>query len=167
MPISIKWKQHSWFDVSTSKCWYGRFHRKGNVFIPLISLPTKVSNSSAHYSDVIMGAMASQSLASPLFTQQFIYAQIKENIRAPRDWPLCGEFTGDRWIPRTNGQSRGKCFHLITSSCTEIDDIGTCQFRPQLGESFQGIFLINISDHCPAFYIAKNMTNKKITLKFL
>ena len=28
----------------------------------------------------------------------------KENIKAPRHWPLCGEFTGDRWIPRTNGQ---------------------------------------------------------------
>ena len=25
--------------------------------------------------------------------------------------------TGDRWIPRTNGQLHGKCFHLITSSC--------------------------------------------------
>ena len=23
---------------------------------------------------------------------------------APRHWPLCGEFTGDLWIPRTNGQ---------------------------------------------------------------
>ena len=23
----------------------------------------------------------------------------------------------DRWIPRTNGQIRGKCFHLMTSSC--------------------------------------------------
>ena len=29
---------------------------------------------------------------------------------------LCGEFTGDRWIPRTNGQFCGKCFHLMTSS---------------------------------------------------
>ena len=28
----------------------------------------------------------------------------KKNIKAPRHWPLCGEFTGDRWIPRTNGQ---------------------------------------------------------------
>ena len=26
-------------------------------------------------------------------------AQIKENIKAPRHWSLCGEFTGDRWIP--------------------------------------------------------------------
>ena len=24
--------------------------------------------------------------------------------------------TGGRWIPRTNGQYRGKCFHLMTSS---------------------------------------------------
>ena len=34
-------------------------------------------------------------------------AQIKENIKIPRHWPLCGEFTGGRWIPRTNGQWRG------------------------------------------------------------
>ena len=36
------------------------------------------------------------------FTQPFIRAQIKETIKAPRHWPLCGEFTGNRWIPRTN-----------------------------------------------------------------
>ena len=59
-----------------------------------------------------------KSPASRLFTQSFIQAQIKENIKAPRHWPLCGEFTGDRWIPRTKGQWRGKCFHLMTSSCT-------------------------------------------------
>ena len=40
----------------------------------------------------------------------------KKNIKAPRHWPLCGKFTGDRWIPRTNGQWRGKCFRLMTSS---------------------------------------------------
>ena len=58
-----------------------------------------------------------KSPASRLFTQSFIQMQIKENIKAPRHWPLCGEFTGDRWIPRTNGQLRGKCFHLMTPSC--------------------------------------------------
>ena len=31
-------------------------------------------------------------------------AQAKENIKAPRHWPLLGEFTGDRWIPGTNDQ---------------------------------------------------------------
>ena len=31
-------------------------------------------------------------------------AQNTENIKAPRNWPLWGEFTGDQWIPRTKGQ---------------------------------------------------------------
>ena len=46
----------------------------------------------------------------------FIQTQIKESITAPCHWPLCREFTGHRWILRTNGQSRRKCFHLMTSS---------------------------------------------------
>ena len=41
---------------------------------------------------------------SRLFTQSFIQAQIKQNIKAPRQWPLGGEFTGDQWIPRTKDQ---------------------------------------------------------------
>ena len=41
-----------------------------------------------------------------------------ENIKVPRHWPMGGEFTGDRWIPRTKGQQRGKGFHLMTSSWT-------------------------------------------------
>ena len=44
-------------------------------------------------------------------------AQIKENIKAPRHWPLYAEFTDNRWIPRTKGQLCEKCFHLMTSSC--------------------------------------------------
>ena len=57
-----------------------------------------------HYSGVIMARWHLKSPASRLFTQPFIHAQIKVNIKAPRHWPLCGEFTGDQWIPRTNGQ---------------------------------------------------------------
>ena len=34
-----------------------------------------------------------------LFTQSFIQALIKENIKAPRHWPLCGEFTGTSEFP--------------------------------------------------------------------
>ena len=36
-----------------------------------------------------------KSQASRLFTKPIIQARIKENIKAPRQWPLCGEFTGD------------------------------------------------------------------------
>ena len=45
-----------------------------------------------------------KSPALRLFTQPFIQTQMKDNIKAPRHWPLCGEFIGDRWIPRTNGK---------------------------------------------------------------
>ena len=48
-----------------------------------------------------------KSPASPyIFTQLFIQVQIKENIKAPRHWPLCG----------TKGQWRRKCFYLMASS---------------------------------------------------
>ena len=40
-----------------------------------------------------------KSPASRLFTQPFILAQIKENIKALHHWPLRRELTGDRWIP--------------------------------------------------------------------
>ena len=43
-----------------------------------------------------------KSPASRFFTQSFNQAQIKENIKAPSHWPLCG----DRWIPRTNTVTR-------------------------------------------------------------
>ena len=53
-----------------------------------------------HYNDVIMSAMASQITSLTIvYSTVFFQVQIKENIKAPRHWPLCGEFTGDRWIP--------------------------------------------------------------------
>ena len=52
---------------------------------------------------------------SLLFAQLLVQVQIIENVKALRHWPLCGKFTGDRWISRTKGQQRGKCFHLMTS----------------------------------------------------
>ena len=55
----------------------------------------------------VTSSWARWSLKSPalgLFTQPFIQVQINENIKAPRYWPLWGEFTGHRWIPRTKGQ---------------------------------------------------------------
>ena len=60
-----------------------------------------------------------KSPASWLFTQPFIQAQIKANIKAPRHWPLWREFTGDRWILLTKDQQWGKWIHFMTSSCTK------------------------------------------------
>ena len=74
-----------------------------------------------HYNDVIMSAMASQ-ITSLRIVYSIVYSGAnKKNFKASRHWPLCREFTGDRWIPCTNGQWRGKCFHLMTSSCWSIN----------------------------------------------
>ena len=52
-----------------------------------------------------MGTMASQiTNLTIVYSTVYSGADQKKNIKAPRHWPLCGEFTGDRWIPRTNGQ---------------------------------------------------------------
>ena len=75
-----------------------------------------------------MSAIAAQ--ITSLITQAFIQAQIKGNIKAPRHWPLWGEFTGDRWIPRTKGQLRGKCFHLMTSSWLTPTHVADTKYKP-------------------------------------
>ena len=65
-----------------------------------------------------MNAVGLKSPASRLFAQSFCFlfffqAQINENIKAPRHWPLWGELPGNWWISRTEGQLRGKCLHFI------------------------------------------------------
>ena len=87
-----------------------------------------------------------QSPASRLCTQPFIQVQNQESIKAPRHWPLCGEFTGDRWIPRTKGQQRGKWFHLMTSSWPKY---GMWRKRPSL--EFLHWCPIIESSHCSLF----------------
>ena len=69
-----------------------------------------------HYIDVIMGKMASQITSLTIvYSTVYLSADLrKHQSSAPR--PLCGEFTGDRGIPRTKGQKRGKCFHSMMKS---------------------------------------------------
>ena len=54
------------------------------------------------------------------FTQQLIQVQIKKPVKLRVAGHLCGEFTGHWWLPRTNGQWRGKCFHLMTASWSQV-----------------------------------------------
>ena len=52
-----------------------------------------------------MSAMASQiTTVSIVFAQQFVQAQIKQNIKAHRHWPLWGESADEQWIPLTKSQ---------------------------------------------------------------
>ena len=60
---------------------------------------SQLTNMTLHYNDIIMSAVASQ-----ITSISIVCSTVKENIKAPRHWPLCGEFTDDRWIPRTKDQ---------------------------------------------------------------
>ena len=81
-----------------------------------------------------MGAMASQinSLAMVYSCKQ---AQFKENIKAPRHWPLCGEFTGGRWIPAQMASNAD----YVSISWRHHDEFG-----PGLGSLVQGSFSLTI-----------------------
>ena len=46
-----------------------------------------------------------------------LFRRESKKIKTPCHWYLWGEYTGDRWTPRTEGQKRGKCFHLMMSPC--------------------------------------------------
>ena len=63
-----------------------------------------------------MGMIASQITSLTIVYSTVYSGAYQRKIKGPRHWPLRGEFTGDQWIPRTNGQLREKCFHLMTSS---------------------------------------------------
>ena len=51
-----------------------------------------------------MSAVASQINGASIVYSTGFSGTDKENIKALSHWSLWGEFTGDRWIPRTKGQ---------------------------------------------------------------
>ena len=83
-----------------------------NAYMRLWNLTSSVQ----HYSDVIMGTIASQitSLTVVYLTVYSDADQRKHQSSASLAFVL--GIHRDRWIPRTKGQWRGKCFHLMTSS---------------------------------------------------
>ena len=70
-----------------------------------------------HYCDVIMNTVASQitSLTVVYLTVNSDADQRKHKSSA--SLVFVWGIHRDRWIPRTKDQLRGKCFHLMTSSC--------------------------------------------------
>ena len=73
-------------------------------------------NNQDHYIDVIMSAMASQITSFTIVYSTVYLGADQRKHQSFVSLALWGEFTGDRWIPRTKGQWRRKCFHWMTSS---------------------------------------------------
>ena len=70
-----------------------------------------------HYNDVIMSSMASKITGVSTVRTIFCSGTDQRKLQSSTSLAFVREFTGDRRIPLTKGQSRGKCFHLMTSSC--------------------------------------------------
>ena len=70
-----------------------------------------------HYNDAIMTTIASQ-ITSLTVVYSTVYSDADQR-KHPSSASLAFVWGihRDRWIPRTKGQLRVKCFHLMTSSC--------------------------------------------------
>ena len=72
---------------------------------------------SDNYIDVIMTTMTSQ-ITSLTVVYSTVYSDADQRkYQSSASLAFVWGIHGDRWIPRTKGQLRGKCSHLMTSSC--------------------------------------------------
>ena len=70
-----------------------------------------------HYNDVIMTTMASQITSlTVVYSNVYSYSDQRKH-QSSASLAFVWGIHRDRWIPRTKGQLRGKCFHMMTSSC--------------------------------------------------
>ena len=69
-----------------------------------------------HYDDAIMSTIASQ-ITSLMVLYSIVYSDADQRKhQSSASLAFVWGIHRDRWIPRTKGQLRGKCFHLMTSS---------------------------------------------------
>ena len=95
----IRWWEHSQKGVTDRQT-----DRRTEPFIEL------------HYDGVIMTTMASQ-ITSLTVVYSTVYSDADQRKhQSSASLAFVWGIHRDRWIPRTKGQLRGKCFHLMTSS---------------------------------------------------
>ena len=77
-----------------------------------------------------MGAIASQ-ITSLTIVYSTVYSDADQRKhQSSASLAFVWGIHRDWWIPRTKGQLRGKCFHLMTSSCLVIVHLMSFSFRP-------------------------------------
>ena len=94
-----------------------------------------------HYIDVIMTTMASQ-ITSLTVVYSIIYSDADQRKHQnSASLAFVWGIHRDRWIPHTKGQLRGKCFHLMTSSCY----IGLAALWPEVFAIWLVAYIIKMS----------------------
>ena len=75
-----------------------------------------------YYIDVIMTTTASQNTILTVVNSTVYSDADQRKHQSSASLAFVWGIHRDRWIPRTKGQLRGKCFHLMTSSCLSAYD---------------------------------------------
>ena len=83
----------------------------------IISFLTPYDELINHNSEVIMTTMASQITSLTVVYSTVCSDADQRTHQSSASLAFVWGIHRDRWIPRTKGQLRGKCFHLMTSSC--------------------------------------------------
>ena len=87
--------------------WQGHPHKMSTLHDNLTNI---------HYCDAIMGRVASQ-ITSLTIVYTTVYSDADQSKhQSSASLAFVWGIHRDRWIPRTKGQLRGKCFHLMRSS---------------------------------------------------
>ena len=84
----------------------------------------------SHYCDAIMGTIASQITSLTIVYTTFYSDADQSKHQSSASLAFVWGIHRDRWIPRTKGQLRGKCFHLMTSSCVQLETILIATLKP-------------------------------------
>ena len=118
-PFASKWtvvRVMTWCSQATSL--YLNHGRVDPLSWNHIMMVSPDHNKLTHYSDVIMTSMATQ-ITSLTIVYSAVYSSADQRKRqSSASLAFVRGIHRDRWIPRTKGQLRGKCFHLMTSSWT-------------------------------------------------
>ena len=111
-----------WFETLLRSLWrhrYGKIHARW-LWPVNIWLFGDLSVPPFHYDDVIMTMLASQ-ITSLTVVYSTVYSDADQSKhQSSASLAFVWGIHRDRWIPRTKGQLRGKCFHLMTSSCSDF-----------------------------------------------
>ena len=99
-----------WFETPSLPLWY---HCNGKFLLTSCCLFIR-----SHYTDVLMSTTVSQ-ITSLTVVYSTVYSDADgRKHQSSASLAFVWGINRDRWIPRTKDQLRGKCFHLMTSSCT-------------------------------------------------
>ena len=83
---------------------------------PVLYLWLSKMSADIHYDDVIMSPIASQITSLTIVYSTIYSGADQRKHQSSASLAFVRGIHRDRWIPRTKGQLRGKCFHLMTSS---------------------------------------------------